>query len=71
MLSTAWSRYFPYERILVGTRREYASLLQKQIPELPPDNYILDRLGRRDSPGIGAGLRFISTSGIRKQLWLC
>ena len=44
---------FPYERILVGTRREYASLLQKQIPELPPDNYILEPMGRGTAPAIG------------------
>ena len=56
---------FPYERILVGTRREYAGLLQQQVPELPVLT-ISWNLKARNCPGYWAG-RFISTSGIRKR----
>ena len=44
---------FPYERILVGTRREYAGLLQQQAPELPAANYILEPKSRGTAPAIG------------------
>ncbi len=44
---------FPYERILVGTRREYAGLLQQQVPELPAANYILEPKGSGTAPAIG------------------
>jgi mannose-1-phosphate guanylyltransferase len=44
---------FPYERILVGTRREYAGLLQHQVPELPAANYILEPKGSGTAPAIG------------------
>ena len=44
---------FPYERILVGTRREYAGLLQQQVPELPAANFILEPEGRGTAPAIG------------------
>jgi mannose-1-phosphate guanylyltransferase len=44
---------FPYERILVGTRREYIGLLQQQVPELSAANYILEPEGRGTAPAIG------------------
>jgi mannose-1-phosphate guanylyltransferase len=46
---------FPYERILIGTRSDYAGLLQEQIPELPAVNYILEPEGRGTAPAIGLG----------------
>jgi mannose-1-phosphate guanylyltransferase len=44
---------FPLERILVVTRREHASLLMEQVPELPPENFILEPEGRGTAPAIG------------------
>ena len=44
---------FPLERILVITRREHASILMTQVPELPVENFILEPDGRGTAPAIG------------------
>lgn len=44
---------FPAGRILVITRREHASILMTQVPELPPENFILEPEGRGTAPAIG------------------
>jgi mannose-1-phosphate guanylyltransferase len=44
---------FPVERILVITRGEYASVLSTQVPDLPPENFILEPEGRGTAPAIG------------------
>ncbi len=44
---------FPVERILVITREEYASVLSTQVPDLPPENLILEPEGRGTAPAIG------------------
>ena len=44
---------FSYQRILVGTRHEYAGLLQQQVPELPAANLILEPEGHGTAPAIG------------------
>jgi mannose-1-phosphate guanylyltransferase len=44
---------FPFERILVITRREHAPLLQAQVPDLPAENFILEPEGRGTAPAIG------------------
>ncbi|MER3514711.1 MAG: hypothetical protein C4310_10280, partial [Chloroflexota bacterium] len=32
---------FPSERIMVVTAQDHASVLREQVPELPPENFIL------------------------------
>jgi mannose-1-phosphate guanylyltransferase len=44
---------FPLERILVVTRREHASILMAQVPDLPAENFILEPEGRGTAPAIG------------------
>jgi mannose-1-phosphate guanylyltransferase len=44
---------FPLERILVVTRREHASILMEQVPDLPAENFILEPEGRGTAPAIG------------------
>ncbi len=44
---------FPLERILVITRREHASILMAQVPDLPAENFILEPEGRGTAPAIG------------------
>jgi mannose-1-phosphate guanylyltransferase len=44
---------FPLERIFVVTRREHASLLMAQVPDLPVENFILEPEGRGTAPAIG------------------
>ena len=44
---------FPPERILVVTRSEHASLLMDQVPELLPNNFIVEPEGRGTAPAIG------------------
>lgn len=44
---------FPPERILVVTRAEHAPILHKGVPELPPENFILEPEGRGTAPAIG------------------
>lgn len=44
---------FSPERILVVTRKDYAELLQQQVPEIPAENFILEPEGRGTAPAIG------------------
>jgi mannose-1-phosphate guanylyltransferase len=44
---------FPPERILVVTRSKHASLLMDQVPELLPNNFIVEPEGRGTAPAIG------------------
>jgi mannose-1-phosphate guanylyltransferase len=44
---------FPPERILVVTGSEHASLLMDQVPELLPENFIVEPEGRGTAPAIG------------------
>jgi mannose-1-phosphate guanylyltransferase len=44
---------FPPERILVVTRSEHASMLMDQVPELLPENCIVEPEGRGTAPAIG------------------
>ena len=47
------SSTFPYERILVVTIPKHAEILQKQIPEIPISNFILEPEGRGTASAIG------------------
>ncbi len=44
---------FPPERIMVVTLAMHASILMKQAPELPGENFILEPEGRGTAPAIG------------------
>lgn len=44
---------FPPERIFVVTGALVADLLRPQTPELPPDNFILEPMGRDSAPAAG------------------
>ena len=44
---------FPPERIFIVTLAEYASILKKQMPCLPPGNFILEPEGRGTASAIG------------------
>ncbi len=49
---------FPPERIWVVTSSRYAADLQRQCPELPPENFVLEPAPRGTAPAIGlAALR--------------
>ena len=45
----------PYERLLVVTGPAYADLVREQLPELPPENVIVEPSGRGTAPAIGLG----------------
>ncbi len=44
---------FPQERILVVTRVEHGSILKRQAPDLPAENFILEPEGRGTASAIG------------------
>jgi mannose-1-phosphate guanylyltransferase len=44
---------FTPDRILVVTRREHAAMLLEQVPELLPENFIVEPEGRGTAPAIG------------------
>lgn len=44
---------FPPERILVVTGRDQLAELQRQCPELPAENFILEPYGRNSCPAVG------------------
>ncbi len=44
---------FPMERIFVVTGKAYAELLGAQTPQLPPENFILEPMGRDSGPAVG------------------
>ncbi len=44
---------FPPDRIMVVTREEYMPLLRSQVPQIPPENFILEPEGRGTAPAIG------------------
>ncbi|MGC8838357.1 MAG: mannose-1-phosphate guanylyltransferase [Anaerolineae bacterium] len=43
----------PVERIFVVTGRNYADLAREQLPELPPENVIVEPCGRSTAPCVG------------------
>lgn len=45
----------PYERIMVVTGPAYAELVCEQLPELPPENVLVEPSGRGTAPAIGLG----------------
>lgn len=48
------------EDIFIATNREYRSLVQQQIPKLPPENILCEPIGRNTAPCIGLGAMHMS-----------
>lgn len=58
MLQDALARLtpiIPLENILVGTGQTYVPLVRQQLPELPPENIIVEPVGKGTAPAIGLG----------------
>jgi mannose-1-phosphate guanylyltransferase len=58
MLQDAYRRLLPVippECILVGVGSEYVAIVREQLPDLPPENIIVEPAGRGTAPAIGLG----------------
>jgi mannose-1-phosphate guanylyltransferase len=58
MLQDAYRRLLPIihpERILVGVGTEYVSAVRSQLPDLSPENIVVEPSGRGTAPAIGLG----------------
>ena len=58
MLQEAYHRLLPAipaERILVGVGTRYVSTVREQLPDLPPENIVVEPAGRGTAPAIGLG----------------
>lgn len=58
MLQESYRRLLPIipgERILVGVGTEYESTVREQLPDLPPENIVIEPSGRGTAPAIGLG----------------
>ena len=58
MLQNSYKRLLPVipvENILVGTGKDYESIVQEQLPDLPPENIVIEPSGRGTAPAIGLG----------------
>jgi mannose-1-phosphate guanylyltransferase len=56
MLQDSYQRLLPAipaEHILVGVGTEYVSVVREQLPDLPPQNIIVEPFGRGTAPAIG------------------
>ena len=48
------------EDIYIATNRDYKTLVQEQLPELPEENILCEPIGRNTAPCIGLGAIYIS-----------
>jgi mannose-1-phosphate guanylyltransferase len=58
MLQDSYHRLLPIippERILVGVGAQYVPVVREQLPDLPPENIIVEPAGRGTAPAIGLG----------------
>jgi mannose-1-phosphate guanylyltransferase len=58
MLQESYHRLLPVipaEQILVGVGADYVSTVREQIPDLPPENIVVEPAGRGTAPAIGLG----------------
>ena len=58
MLQDSYHRLLPIippERILVGVGAQYVPIVRAQLPDLPPENIIIEPAGRGTAPAIGLG----------------
>ena len=49
----------PRERILIVTNAHQADELQRQLPQIPPENIIIEPFGRNTAPAIGLGAEIL------------
>jgi mannose-1-phosphate guanylyltransferase len=49
----------PPERIMVVTAREYVEILARQVPELPPENFIVEPMARGTAGAIGLSALYL------------
>ena len=62
MLQESYDRLLPVipaERILIGVGAQYAPTVQEQLPDLPPENIVVEPAGRGTAPAIGLGAQHI------------
>jgi mannose-1-phosphate guanylyltransferase len=62
MLQDAYQRLLPIipaEHILVGVGTQYVSTVREQLPDLPPENIVVEPAGRGTAPAIGLGAMYI------------
>ncbi|MFQ6104031.1 MAG: mannose-1-phosphate guanylyltransferase [Candidatus Glassbacteria bacterium] len=50
----------PKERVFIVTGRKYESLIRCELPEIPPDNILLEPVGKNTAPCIGYASAVIS-----------
>ena len=58
MLQESFNRLLPIvppDRILVGVGSRYVEMVQEQLPDLPPENIVVEPAGRGTAPAIGLG----------------
>jgi mannose-1-phosphate guanylyltransferase len=58
MLQESFDRLLPIipaERILVGVGTQYVPIVRMQLPDLPPENIVVEPAGRGTAPAIGLG----------------
>jgi len=58
MLQDSYRRLLPIvppERILVGVGAQYVRIVREQLPDLPPQNIVVEPAGRGTAPAIGLG----------------
>ncbi|MBN1448511.1 MAG: mannose-1-phosphate guanylyltransferase [Bacteroidetes bacterium] len=49
----------PHDRILIVTSSQQAGEVQRQLPEIPPENIIVEPFGRNTAPAIGLGAEIL------------
>ncbi|MBN1936222.1 MAG: mannose-1-phosphate guanylyltransferase [Anaerolineae bacterium] len=62
MLQDAYARLqpiVPVENILIGTGETYVPIVREQLPDLPPENIIVEPSGKSTAPAIGLGAMHI------------
>jgi mannose-1-phosphate guanylyltransferase len=62
MLQDAYHRLVPIippPRILVGVGAQYVPAVREQLPDLPPENIVIEPAGRGTAPAIGLGALYI------------
>jgi mannose-1-phosphate guanylyltransferase len=58
MLQASYKRLLPLilpENVLVGTGVDYVSTVRQQLPDMPPENVVIEPSGRGTGPAIGLG----------------
>lgn len=62
MLQDAFARLqplIPASNILIGTGEAYVQIVREQLPDLPPENIVVEPSGKGTAPAIGLGAMYI------------